>query len=67
MGVGLKIGVIGGTFDPVHNGHLAIAEEVMKKLRLTSVLFVPTGQPWVKADTHVSPAEHRIEMVRPWR
>jgi nicotinate-nucleotide adenylyltransferase len=60
----VKIGIIGGTFDPFHNGHLAIAEEAMTKLDLIEVLFVPAGRPWLKADRPVTAVEHRVEMVR---
>ncbi len=60
----MKIGVVGGTFDPVHNGHLAIAREVRARLSLTRILFVPAGQPWLKASRVISAAEHRLEMVR---
>ncbi len=60
----MKLGVLGGTFDPVHNGHLAIAREVRVRLALDEVLFVPAGCPWLKAARPVSPAERRIEMLR---
>jgi len=60
----MKIGVVGGTFDPVHNGHLAIAREVRARLSLTRILFVPAGQPWLKASRVISAAGHRLEMVR---
>jgi nicotinate-nucleotide adenylyltransferase len=60
----VKIGIIGGTFDPVHNGHLAIAEEAEKRLALTEVLFVPAGQPSLKVDQPVTAVVHRVEMVR---
>jgi len=60
----MKIGVLGGTFDPIHNGHLAVAEEVRNRLSLARILFIPTGQPWLKPDRPISPAEHRVEMVR---
>lgn len=59
----MKIGVFGGTFDPVHNGHLAIAEEVRIKLNLQEVWFVPTGKPWMKAGRTISPWEQRLQMV----
>jgi nicotinate-nucleotide adenylyltransferase len=59
----MKIGVLGGTFDPVHNGHLAIAEEVRTQLTLQKVWFVPTGQPWLKTGRTISPREQRVEMV----
>jgi nicotinate-nucleotide adenylyltransferase len=54
---------MGGTFDPVHNGHLVAASEVAYVFRLDEVLFVPTGQPWQKRDRHVSPAEDRYLMT----
>jgi len=60
----MKIGVLGGTFDPVHSGHLKVAEEVTAGLNLDEVIFMPAGQPWLKADNLISPAEHRLEMVR---
>ena len=60
----MKIGVLGGTFDPIHNGHLAVAGDVKDRLELTEVLFVPAGRPWLKADTAVSPSEHRLAMVQ---
>jgi nicotinate-nucleotide adenylyltransferase len=59
----VKIGIIGGTFDPFHNGHLAIAGEAMTKLDLLEVLFLPAGRPWLKADQPVTAVEHRVEMV----
>ncbi len=60
----MDIGVLGGTFDPVHNGHLAIAEEVQARLSLAEVLFVPAGQPWLKPEHPIAAAEHRMEMLR---
>lgn len=59
----MDIGVLGGTFDPVHLGHLVVAGEVRDKLGLDEIIFVPAGQPWLKADRPVSPAAHRLEMV----
>ena len=58
-----KIGVLGGTFDPIHLGHLIIAEEVRQKLGLEEVIFVPAGHPWLKGEKNISAAEHRLEMV----
>ena len=55
-----RIGVMGGTFDPIHNGHLVAASEVASAMELDEVLFVPTGKPWQKQE--VSPAEHRYLM-----
>ena len=60
----MNIGVLGGTFDPIHMGHLIIAEEVRARLDLTEVLFVPAGQPLLKPNNVISPAQHRVEMVR---
>ena len=60
----MNIGVLGGTFDPVHIGHLILAEEVRARLNLAEILFVPAGQPWLRVDSPISPAEHRVEMVR---
>ncbi len=60
----MNIGVLGGTFDPIHVGHLILAEEVRARLNLAEILFVPAGQPWLKVDSPISRAEHRAEMVR---
>ena len=56
-----RIGVMGGTFDPIHNGHLAAASEVQRSFDLDEVVFVPTGQPYQKSG--VSQAEHRYLMT----
>jgi len=60
----MNVGVLGGTFDPIHMGHLILAEEVRVRLNLAEVLFVPAGQPCLKVGSPVSPARHRVEMVR---
>ena len=54
---------MGGTFDPIHHGHLVAASEVQARFDLDEVIFVPTGQPWQKAHSEVSPAEHRYLMT----
>ncbi|HVX46276.1 MAG TPA: nicotinate-nucleotide adenylyltransferase [Mycobacteriales bacterium] len=58
-----RIGIMGGTFDPIHHGHLVAASEVADLFDLDQVVFVPTGNPWQKADVHVSPAEDRYLMT----
>ncbi|XAS75772.1 nicotinate-nucleotide adenylyltransferase [Dermatophilaceae bacterium Sec6.4] len=55
--------MMGGTFDPIHHGHLVAASEVQTLLGLDEVVFVPTGQPWQKASQRVTPAEHRYLMT----
>lgn len=60
----MNIGVLGGTFDPIHMGHLKVAEEARDRLNLAQTLFMPAGQPWLKLNNAISPAEHRLEMVR---
>ncbi|WP_301537962.1 nicotinate-nucleotide adenylyltransferase [Arthrobacter sp. PAMC 25486] len=57
------MGVMGGTFDPIHHGHLVAASEVASVFKLDEVIFVPTGQPWQKAKNQVSAAEHRYLMT----
>jgi len=63
MGDGKRLGVMGGTFDPIHHGHLVAASEVGHILDLDEVIFVPTGQPWQKNGRKVSPAEDRYLMT----
>lgn len=60
----IKIGIMGGTFDPIHNGHLIIAQEVAYKLALDKVLFIPAADPPHKQQRKIEPVEHRVEMVR---
>lgn len=54
---------MGGTFDPIHHGHLVAASEVADRFGLDEVIFVPTGRPWQKQDGSVSPAEDRYLMT----
>jgi nicotinate-nucleotide adenylyltransferase len=63
MGSGQRLGVMGGTFDPIHHGHLVAASEVGHFFALDEVVFVPTGQPWQKDGRKVSPSEDRYLMT----
>lgn len=58
-----RLGVMGGTFDPIHHGHLVTAEEALGQFRLDTVVFVPTGQPWMKEERKVTSSEHRYLMT----
>jgi len=60
----MNIGILGGTFDPIHIGHLVLADEVKNQLGLAEVIFIPAGKPWLKANSPISPAEDRIQMVK---
>lgn len=59
----MRYGILGGTFDPIHLGHLLLAEECLEILALDKVLFVPAGQPWLKAGQPLTAAVHRLRMV----
>ncbi|MGI6106258.1 MAG: nicotinate-nucleotide adenylyltransferase [Raoultibacter sp.] len=59
-----RLGIMGGTFDPIHIGHLACAEQVRDKLNLDAVLFVVAGNPVYKKGQHVTSARHRIAMCK---
>lgn len=58
-----RIGIMGGTFDPIHHGHLVAASEVQSRFGLDEVVFVPTGQPWQKVDRAVTKPEDRYLMT----
>ena len=58
-----RLGLLGGTFDPIHIGHLILAEETRLKLALDRVIFMPAAQPWRKSDRRIAPAADRLEMV----
>jgi nicotinate-nucleotide adenylyltransferase len=59
-----RIGILGGTFNPVHNGHLAIAKIALYEFLLEKVVFLPLGTPPHKKDEYIAPPEHRLEMVK---
>lgn len=59
----MRLGVFGGTFDPIHYGHLVAAEEVRYRLQLDKVLFVPAGVPPHKLDHDITPTRHRVAML----
>jgi nicotinate-nucleotide adenylyltransferase len=63
LGRPARVGVMGGTFDPIHHGHLVAASEVASLFALDEVVFVPTGQSWQKDSRQVSPAEDRYLMT----
>ena len=60
----MNVGILGGTFDPVHNGHLILADAAKEQLNLSVILFIPAGQPWLKTERIITPAEHRLQMLR---
>jgi len=60
----LRVGVIGGTFDPIHMGHLIIAEEARTRLGLSRIVFIPAGRPPHKLDQEIADPERRLEMIR---
>ncbi len=60
----MKIGVFGGTFDPIHNGHIVLAETARETLELDEIIFIPAGVPWLKSEQNISQACHRMAMVK---
>jgi nicotinate-nucleotide adenylyltransferase len=63
MSAARRVGVMGGTFDPIHHGHLVAASEAQIRFELDEVIFVPTGQPWQKVGREVTEAEDRYLMT----
>ncbi len=59
----MKIGILGGTFNPIHTGHLILAQNALELLKLDRVLFIPSGVSYLKDSRTIMPAEHRIRMV----
>jgi len=59
----MRLGVFGGTFDPIHLGHLILAEHCREACRLDRVLFIPAGQPPHKSDRQITPGKQRLDMV----
>ena len=59
----MRVGIMGGTFDPIHMGHLIAANEVMRTLKLDQVMFIPAGNPWQKSHLNISNARDRMFMV----
>jgi nicotinate-nucleotide adenylyltransferase len=59
----MNIGLMGGTFDPVHLGHLAVAAEARLRFSLAKIIFVPAGQPYFKDISSITPARHRLNML----
>lgn len=59
----MRLGIFGGTFDPIHIGHLIVADHLYERLRLGRVLFIPAGEPWFKTRQYVTDGHHRLEMV----
>lgn len=58
-----KVGIMGGTFNPIHNGHLTLAEEALKQFSLDEILFMPCGKPYMKDERIVESAQTRVEMT----
>ena len=60
----MRLGVFGGTFDPIHLGHMTVAEDARRLLDLDEVRFIPAGSPWLKTGQRITDARHRMAMVR---
>ena len=60
----MKIGILGGTFDPIHLGHVEVAKQTLAELDIDRILFIPTGTPWMKAGSQITEGMHRRKMVQ---
>ena len=60
----LHIGIMGGTFDPIHLGHIQLAEHALNEMHLDRILFMPNHTPWMKRNRDILAIEHRLNMVR---
>ena len=60
----MRVGVFGGTFDPVHLGHLAVARGALHQLNLDDLIFMPAGRPWMKESVYLAEGHHRLAMVQ---
>mgnify|MGYP001104135278 CR=1 FL=1 len=60
----MKRGILGGTFDPIHIGHLRCAQEILEMLELEKIVFIPAAHPPLKTRGDITPFDHRIEMIR---
>lgn len=58
-----KIGLIGGTFDPIHNGHIALAKQALSEFGLERIVFIPNHFPWMKGDRNITATQDRVDMV----
>lgn len=59
-----KIGIMGGTYDPIHLGHMQLAEQALTEQKLDKIIFIPNHVPWMKKERHITEENHRLEMVR---
>lgn len=62
--IGKKIGIMGATFNPIHYGHLMIAEDARNYCKLDEIIFVPSGNSYMKENAHILPGHLRLEMVK---
>ena len=59
----MRIGILGGTFDPIHIGHLVLAEESLSRLELDQIWFIPTGEPWLKESLDITDPALLIQLI----